>query len=419
MFFTVSGGPFGLEGLVGSVGPGLALLLLVATPLIYSVPEALLVGELASMLPVEGGYYQWVKRAFGRFWGFWNGWLSWVYSLIDMAIYPVLLLQYVRFFVPGLGALEAWLLALVMIWGATWLNLRGTRVVGTASGWFVAGVLLPFAVLAVVALARWIARPATPFPVTPFHAAGTSFLGALGLGVSQSIWNYSGWDNASTIGGEIEHATATYPRALARTLPLVTVVYLVSIIPVLALTPWTAWTDGAWPDLATRVVGPWLGRWLALAGMVSAFALFNALLLAYSRIPLVLAQDGLLPAALAVTDARGTPRNAVLVSAVAYSGFALLPFGGLLAGDVLLYTAALALEFAALVRLRRAEPGLRGAFRLPAGVPVLVILAALPILLLLAGVTLEVQSRAIGLPGVLVALAFAVAGPLVYAAVRR
>src|SRR5438034_10998399 len=84
------------------------------------------------------------------------------------------------------------------------------------------------------------------------------------------------------------------------------------------------------------VVGPWLGRWIAAAGMVSAFALFNALLLAYSRIPLVLAQDGLLPAALAATDARGTPRNAVLVSAVAYSGFTLLAFGGLLAADVLL-----------------------------------------------------------------------------------
>ncbi|PYO73784.1 MAG: APC family permease [Gemmatimonadetes bacterium] len=325
MFFTVSGGPFGLEGLVGSVGPGLALLLLVATPLLYSVPETLLIGELASMLPMEGGYYQWVKRAFGRFWGFWNGWLSWVYSLIDMAIYPVLCLQYVRFFAPGLGRLDGWLLALAMIWGATWLNLRGTRTVGTASGWFVAAVLAPFGVLALTALVRWLGQPATPFPVTPFHAAGTSFLGALGLGVSQSIWNYSGWDNASTIGGEIEQATATYPRALARALPLVTVVYLVSIVPVLALTPWTSWTDGAWPDLARAVVGPWLGRWVAVAGVVSAFALFNALLLAYSRIPLVLAQDGLLPAPLAATDARGTPRNAVLVSAVVYSVFALLP----------------------------------------------------------------------------------------------
>ncbi len=123
MFFTVSGGPFGLEGLVGDVGPGTALLLLVLTPLLYSVPETLLIGELASALPLEGGYYQWVKRAFGRFWGFWNGWLSWAYSLVDMAIYPVLFLQYLRYFAPALGRLESWLVALGMIWGATWLNL--------------------------------------------------------------------------------------------------------------------------------------------------------------------------------------------------------------------------------------------------------------------------------------------------------
>jgi len=418
MFFTVSGGPFGLEGLVGSVGPGVALLLLVATPLLYSVPETLLVGELASMLPAEGGYYQWVKRAFGRFWGFWNGWLSWTYSLLDMAIYPVLLIQYLGFFLPGLGWLERWIVALAMIWGATWLNLRGTRVVGAASGWFVAAVLAPFAVLSVAALVRWLGASATPFPVTPFHAAGTSFLGALGIGVSQSIWNYSGWDNASTIGGEIEEASATYPRALARALPLVTLVYFLTIIPVLALTDWTAWTDGAWPGLARTVVGGWLGMWVALAGMLSAFALFNALLLVYSRIPLVLAQDGLLPKALARTDARGTPANAVLVSAVVYSLFSLLPFGGLLAGDVLLYTAALGLEFAALIQLRRAEPTLRGAFRVPLAVPWLVALAALPLLVLVAGVVLEVRSRAIGLPGVLVAVLLALAGPPVYAGLR-
>src|SRR3989442_6317434 len=180
MYFTVSGGPFGLEGLVGSIGPGIALLLLVLTPLVFSVPETLLIGELASMLPAEGGYYQWVKRAFGRFWGFTNGWVSWVYSLIDMAIYPVLFLQYLRFFPRGLTPLQGWLLALALIWGATWLNLRGTRVVGTASGWFVALVLAPFAVLAVAAFARWVGGPG--LSVTPFHAPGTSFLGALGLG---------------------------------------------------------------------------------------------------------------------------------------------------------------------------------------------------------------------------------------------
>src|SRR5438309_11678902 len=83
MYFTVSGGPFGLEGLVGSVGPGVALLLLVLTPVVFSVPETLLIGELASMLPAEGGYYVGVKRAFGRFGGFGDGWLAGVYALMD------------------------------------------------------------------------------------------------------------------------------------------------------------------------------------------------------------------------------------------------------------------------------------------------------------------------------------------------
>jgi len=420
MYFTVSGGPFGLEGLVGSVGPGVALLLLVVTPLVYSVPETLLIGELASMLPAEGGYYQWVKRAFGRFWGFTNGWVSWVYSLIDMAIYPVLFLQYLRFFLPGLTSLEGWLVALVVIWGATWMNLRGARVVGTASGWFVALVLAPFAVLVLAAIARWAgASPPFGLPLAPLHAPGTSFLGALGLGISQAIWNYSGWDNPSTVGGEIEESGSTYPRALARALPLVTVVYLLAIVPALAVTEWTTWTDGAWPAIARVIVGPWLGVWMAAAGMVSALALFNALLLSYSRVPLVMARDGFLPRRLAETDARGTPRAAVIVSAVAYSAFAPLSFGGLLAADVLLYTAALAMEFAALIQLRRTEPGLRGSFRVPLGRPGLIVLATLPVLLLASGVALEVQSHEIGLPGVLVAVLLAALGPIVYWATRR
>jgi amino acid transporter len=188
----------------------------------------------------------------------------------------------------------------------------------------------------------------------------------------------------------------------------VTGIYVVAVVPALALTDWRRWTDGAWPDIARTIVGPWLASWLAAAGMVSALALFGALLLAYSRIPLVLAQDGLLPRALAVVDARGTPRRAVIVSAVMYSGFALMGFGGLL------YTAALALEFGALIRLRRAEPDLRGPFRVPVGRTGLMALAALPIALILVGVRLEVRDASGGLRGVLLAAALGLLGPALY-----
>ncbi len=67
IYFTVCGGSFGIEPLVGWSGPGLALVLIVITPLIFSLPNMLMVRELNSMMPVEGGYYHWIKQAFGGF----------------------------------------------------------------------------------------------------------------------------------------------------------------------------------------------------------------------------------------------------------------------------------------------------------------------------------------------------------------
>src|ERR1051326_7270411 len=133
LFFCTSGGPYTTETLIHQVGPGFGLLILLLVPLIWSVPETLIVGELASMLPEEGGYYRWVDRAFGRFWAFQNGWLTWMYSLVDMAIYPVLFIQYLRYFAPGLDTRMAWIVSLVVIWGATLINLRGSVRVGRVS----------------------------------------------------------------------------------------------------------------------------------------------------------------------------------------------------------------------------------------------------------------------------------------------
>src|SRR5437016_11679858 len=140
LYFSTSGGPHTTETLVRDVGPGLALLVLALIPIFWSIPEILIVGELASMLPEEGGYYRWVDRAFGRFWAFQNGWLTWMYSLVDMAIYPVLFLQYFGYFVPELSDVTRWVLMLAVIWGATAVNLRGALPVGRIS--IVAGLFI-------------------------------------------------------------------------------------------------------------------------------------------------------------------------------------------------------------------------------------------------------------------------------------
>ena len=417
LYFSTSGGAFTTEALVASVGPGMALLILTLVPLVYSLPEVLIVGELASMLPVEGGYYRWVQRAFGPFWGFQNGWLTWMYSLVDMAIYPKLFVTYLAWFVPGLPGWGVWAVGLVVIWGATGLNLAGAAGVGRSSviaGTFIIGSFVAISAAALV--------HASHVPWRPFVAPGHAGVGGLAVGLSIALWNYIGWDNASTVQGEVQHASRSYPRALAIALPLVVAGYLVPLLTSLAATDWTTWTDGGWPRIALAVggpLGPLLAAWVALAGMVSALALFNALLLAYSRIPFVMATDGLLPAALARTDARGTPRAAVLFAALCYSLFMLLPFGGLVVADVVLYSLALTMELGSLVALRIREPALRGAFRIPLGTAGVAALAALPLAVLLLVVGLSFADGENGLPAVLGAAVAIGLGPLCYALARR
>jgi amino acid transporter len=422
LYFTTSGGAYTTETLIHSVGPGLGLLILLLVPIIWSVPEVLIVGELASMLPEEGGYYRWVDRAFGRFWAFQNGWLTWMYSLVDMAIYPVLFIQYLRYFAPSLGQGSEWIVSLAVIWGATVVNLYGSVRVGRTS--VIAGsfIMLGFLALALASLPHAAHVPWRPFAAAAGKEAG-GIGGGLAVGISIALWNYIGWDNASTVQGEVRDASRSYPRALAVALPLVILGYFVPLLATLAATDYRTWTDGGWPAIAIAAVGGaagrWIAAWIALGGMVSALALFNALLLSYSRIPFVMATDALLPAPLARTDARGTPRNAVLVSAVCYSFFVLVPFGRLGVADVLLYSFALFLEFAALVRLRTREPALRGAFRIPAGRTAVAALAALPMIVLVGVVAISFRDGEYGVPAVIAAGVAIVLGPLMYAGAVR
>jgi amino acid transporter len=417
LFFSTSGGPYTTETLIHSVGPGLGLLILAMVPLIWSVPEALIVGELASMLPEEGGYYRWVDRAFGRFWAFQNGWLTWIYSLVDMAIYPVLFNKYLRYFVPGLDGRLEWFVSLAIIWSAAWINIRGSLNVSRTS--IVAGcfVMLGFLALSVASAPR-----VTHIPWQPFASEHAQGLGGLAVGVSIALWNYIGWDNPSTAQGEVKNPSRTYPRALAFALPFVTIGYFAPLLTSLGADDWTTWTEGGWPQIAASAggtAGRWIAIWIALGGMISALALFNALLLGYSRIPYVLASDGLLPKRLANLDIHGTPRTAVIVSALFYSLFTLVAFGKLIVADVLLYSVALFLEFGALIQLRKTEPSLRGVFRIPLGRAGVTALALLPLTVLLGVVGISFADGEYGFPAVVGTVIAIAAGPFMFRIARR
>ncbi len=358
-YFMVSGGPYGIEDILGGAGFARAILILLILPILWSLPTALMIGELASAIPADGGFYIWVRRALGPFWGYQEGWLSLSASIFDMAIYPAIFVLYLGKFNPALTADwrgYAWSLAVVVLCCA-W-NLRGAPAVGEgAVGMFVL-LLAPFAVFAVLAVWRGV----TLHPAVQWSRPVSE--SALSTAILVALWNYMGWDNASTVAQEVENPQRNYPRAMIGATIIVAVTYVLPLLA-MALAGYSAagLSTGDWMTVALRIGGPLLAFAIVAGGAISGIGMFNALVMSYTRLPMAMAEDRMLPRILARRNARGVPWVSVLMCGLAWALALRLPFERLISIDLILYGSSLLLEFAALIVLRIREPQLARPFK--------------------------------------------------------
>jgi amino acid transporter len=428
IFCCVSGGPFGLEPLIGATGSGFALLLILAIPLLWALPDSLITAELAPAIPVEGGYIVWVRRAMGPTTGFLNAWWSWMYSLLDATIYPVLFSTYLWTLLEQLGyhpvPSARWLTSVAVIAVFGFLNIRGTKLVGQTSSLFAWLIILPFALMVGIGLVKMGIEP-RPI-IREFLLPDTTPTQALSGGLAIVLWNYLGWDSLSTIAEEVDEPQQAYPKAIFYGVGLVTAVYVLPTIVGLAFFPQaTSWKEGVWPQIAGLVGGRWLEALMHAAALISPIALFTAALLASSRIPFVLAEEGYLPKKLQDIHPRfGTPWIAILVCSVVYAAFAFQSFQDLVELNVIMYCSALILESLSLIILRYKEPDLVRPFKIPGGLPVLLLVFALPVSLVGLLVYATISEALTSTEPDLVQKQFAVvsflilSGPAVYGIVR-
>lgn len=376
MYLVVSGGAYGLEDAVRMAGPRLTLLLCAAVPLTLSIPTALMAAELTALMPVEGGFYFWVKEALGPFAGFAEAYLTILYTAVDMAIYPVLFSAYLSFLFP-IGQMAQIAAGAALVWLSGLLNFLGIRPTGRASIVLFIAVIAPFAALTIAGLPRLIHFQ---MPTPPLWGADPA--GALAAGLTVIIWNYCGWENLSVVAGEIEDPRRNYLRAILITVPLVAMGYLLPLgVSVSGASGSAAWTTGWFSHVGRDLGGPLLGVALALGGATMAFAVFEAGMLWVSRMPFVLARERYLPPPLAqVWAATAVPGKSIILCCVIFTLLAPLGFTELVVLDVFFYMAALGLELAALIRLRQLMPDRAGKFTIGGGRIGLFLTAALPML---------------------------------------
>jgi len=410
-YFMVAGGPYGLEEIVQKTGYRATLLILLVTPLLWSIPTAMMVSELATAIPEEGGFYIWVRRGMGRCMGYQETWLTLAGSVFEMALYPNLFVAYLGQCAPNLvaGHRGLWI-GFGMIAMCTAWNIVGAGAVGEGSLALNVALLLPFVALVVIA----------PFHA---HASARAAMRAIPLrhadllgGILIAMWNYMGWDNLSTIAGEVESPQRTYSRAMLGASALVILSYLLPVAAVArtGIDP-NAWTDGGWVDVGRIIGGATLAIGIAVAGVIGAVGSFGALMLSFTRLPGVMAEDGYLPKVFTRTSKRtGAPWVAILACAILWAACYPLGFERSLILDVLLTGLSILLEFWALVALRIREPNLERPYRVPGGLAGTILIGLPPFALIIAAL-LRNRGEIIGHTNELaIALAVIAAGFIFY-----
>jgi amino acid transporter len=360
--YTCSG-PFGYEEIFRTSGPGMAILFLSIVPFFWSIPISFASAELNGILPVQGGFYRWVRAAFGDFWGFQCGWWNWTGTFLLNTIYGVLLMDYVANYVP-MSAPVKWAGAAAVLIFFAYLNIRGIKVAGWVGTALQAAILIPVVWLCVVGLLHWHHNPAVPF-VPPGKPLGTVFGAGLGL----AMWNYAGYEQLSVVTEEIKDQQRTFLQVLFWNTPLNILTYtLPATLAIAVLGNWREWSTGYIVTASRLVGGEALGVAMLVASILGVASLSNSTILYTTRIPAAMAEDGYLPRWLGKIHPRfGTPTRAIIVSTVVYCILAGFPVVNLVNVYIWTRIATSMLTVLAAWRLRRKWAHVPRRFRVPGG----------------------------------------------------
>lgn len=378
IFYEVSGGPFGVEDSVrAGGGPLLSLLGFLIFPLIWSIPEALVTAELATSFPQNGGYVQWISAAFGPFWGFQEGFWKWFSGVIDNALYPVLFLDYLKRSFPIFTRLIARIPTLLGITiSLTYLNYRGLHIVGFSAVTLAVVSLCPFLVMGILAIPRIRPKKWLVVDISKVDLRGY---------FNSMFWNLNYWDKASTLAGEVENPSRTFPKALFGALILVVCSYLIPLLAgtgALDSTP-SEWSDGYFAEVGMLIGGSWLKWWIQGAAALSNMGLFEAEMSSDAFQLLGMSEMGMLPAIFATRSKYGTPTFSILCSAAGVIFLSWMSFQEIIEILNFLYSLGMLLEFAAFIKLRMKKPDLHRPYKVPLQTLGVTMLCLPPVLLLL------------------------------------
>ena len=334
---------------------------------------ALCFAEVGSRFSSTGGPYLYAREAFGPTPAFLVGWLMWLTRLAGFATLVQVFVAYLGYFWP---AAEAGLPRAAIISGLvvilTAINLIGVKESARTSDVLTVSKLIPLVLFVVVGM----------FFINPgqFTFSETPNIGSFSSAVFVLVYVFSGFEAVLVNSGEVRQPQRVIPFALMVALSAAVVLFLLIQIVCIGVLPNLASSQRPLADASYQFLGALGPTIISIGALISIFGTLNVIMLACTRLPFAMAEQGQLPAPLARVHERfRTPHLSIFVSAVAALMIA-LPGTFIYAVKITVVTRVIVYlsTCAALPVLRRRslaeDPD---SFKVPAGVPIAIVCVVL------------------------------------------
>jgi basic amino acid/polyamine antiporter, APA family len=365
---------------------------------VWALLGAVAVAELSAMLPQAGGFYVYARRAFGNGVGFVVGWSDWVNQAAAISYAALSGAVFIGMLWPA-ATIAPRAIAIGMIAAFTGLHWAGLRIGSTVTRAISVVVGL---MLLVLVVGCFVTPPMASMATVPSSAAAISqplfsmgMLAAVVTSLRAIFVAYDGWYSPIYLAEESTDPTHTMPRAVIGGTLLVAGLYVLVNIALLKILPLRVIAGSALPAAeAARVILPRGGAELVtVISLLTVLSLINATLLMGPRVLLAIGRDGFFTQKAALVSSSGTPRLALGVTGLASAGLIMSgTFDQIVAIVAVLFLLNYVSAYAALIVLRRREPGLARPYK-AFGYPVsTVIVLAGCVLLWLAAIHDDIRS---------------------------
>ena len=350
---TIGVGILRTPGLVAEQFPSpVAIVLLWIAGGMFTLLGAASLTELGVMLPQAGGYYVYVRRAFGNTAGFAVGWTDWLMYCSILGYLSIAIAEFVSKLVPlSPGAVRvAGVSILISIVLLQWLGIRVSSQFQEITTSLKCVAFLALIAACLLVSARGYASAGSTPP--------TTFSGLV-IALQAIVITYGGWQSPLYFVEEDRDPARDLPRTMIGGVLSVIAIYVLVNIALLKVLPMSELSGATLPaaDAANVIAGAHGRSFITILSLISLVPVLNAVIMMGTRIVFAMARDRLFWSRGSIVNAGGTPGAAMLLTAaISLSLIATGTFQRLVAMTSFFLIVNYSVCCLALIQLRRREP---------------------------------------------------------------